>query len=229
MPRKTRFYIPKIPVHVVQRGNNRQEVFFQDEDYAIYLDWLETAAETSGCIVHAYALMPNHVHLLVTPKKTGSVSRMMQNIGRRYVPYINETYERSGTLWGGRYKASLVEERQYLIECMKYIETNPLRSGLVDAPKDYPWSSYAINAYVRKSSLVRPHKRYLALGADDKARRSAYRALLKQPLDDAMLTEIRDAWQTGTPLGSARFRERVERILDTKVGYSKRGRPRLNP
>ena len=122
MPRKPRFFLPEVPVHIVQRGNNRQAVFFDDSDYRAYLNWLREAASRYGCDVHAYVLMTNYVHLLLTPRERESVSRVLQNVGRRYVPYINHTYSRTGTLWEGRFKASLVQEQGYVMACYRYID-----------------------------------------------------------------------------------------------------------
>jgi putative transposase len=128
MPRKPRFFLPGLPIHVVQRGHSREPVFFEDHDYAAYLDWLTEAAARYECAIHAYVLMTNHVHILVTPREAEAVSRMMQYVGRRYVPYINYTYGTSGSIWEGRYKASLIHDEQYLLTCMRYIELNPVRA-----------------------------------------------------------------------------------------------------
>ena len=226
MPRKPRFYLAKMPVHVVQRGNNRQDIFLKDNDRSVYLEWLQEAAERYGCTVHAYALMKNHVHILVSPDSKEGISRMMQYVGRRYVPYFNHAYGRSGTLWEGRYKASLIESDGYLLACMRYIELNPVRAKLVKSPADYRWSSFMANAYGRNNPLVEPHGVYLSLGADDKARRKAYREMFRAQLPDAELGAIRAAWQTGTPLGGERFHKSLERTLRIPVGYAKRGRPK---
>jgi len=226
MPRKPRFYVPGVPVHVVQRGNNRQAIFFDDADYQGYLGWLKEAAERYSCAIHAYVLMTNHVHILATPKDKASISRLMQYVGRRYVPYINQTYGRSGTLWEGRYKGSLVQAEVYLLTCMRYIELNPVRAKLVKTTARYRWSSYHANASGRKSDLISPHKLYLAMGTDDVSRRAAYRALFRGRIDEETIVAIRAAWQTGTPLGNDRFKAKIEKTLKMKVGYAKRGRPR---
>jgi putative transposase len=226
MPRKPRFYLPDIPVQVVQRGNNREPIFFRNDDYVAYLGWLKEGAERYQCKIHAYILMRNHVHILVTPKEKDTISRMMQYIGRRYVPYVNSQYGRSGTLWEGRYKGSLVQADTYLMACMRYMELNPVRTKLAKTAASYPWSSYHYNASGRKNNLLTPHKQYLTLGNDDVSRRTAYKALFRQPIDAETLQAIRLAWQSGTPLGNQRFKLKIERILNTKVGYSKQGRPR---
>jgi putative transposase len=170
--------------------------------------------------------MTNHVHILATPTEKDAVSRMMQYVGRRYVPYVNHTYNRSGTLWEGRYKGSLVQEENYFFACMRYIELNPIRAGMVKTAAAYRWSSYGSNASGRKSELVTPHQLYLALGADDQSRRRAYKALFQQRMTEETMGEIRAAWQTGTPLGNDRFKSKIEKTLKMKVGYAKRGRPK---
>jgi len=157
MPRKPRFYLPGMPVHAIQRGNNRQAVFFGDEDYRAYLSWLKLAGEKYDCHIHAYVLMTNHVHLLVTPGHRDSLGGLFQFVGRHYVAYINNRYERTGTLWEGRYKASLVEEERYLLTCYRYIELNPVRAGMVRLPEHYEWSSYQFNALGESNPLLKPH------------------------------------------------------------------------
>lgn len=226
MPRKPRFHLPDVPVHVIQRGNNRQAIFFAPEDYAAYREWLKEAGERYGCRIHAYVLMTNHVHLLLTPEDSEAISRTMQYVGRRYVPYVNREYARSGTLWEGRYKASLIDAEDYLLSCMRYIELNPLRAGMVKSPSAYRHSSYRANALGRADPLIDPHPVYLSLGRSAKRRREAYRALFHQSLEPKLLDDIRAGWQTGTPLGNDRFRQQIEKTLKTKVGYAKRGRPR---
>lgn len=226
MPRKPRFYLPEVPAHVIQRGNNRQAVFFSDDDYHAYLGWLEEGAARHRCTIHAYVLMTNHVHLLVTPEARDSISRTIQYVGRRYVTYVNGEYGRSGTLWEGRHKGSIISSDAYLLACSRYIELNPVRAGMVVAPGDYPWSSYRSNAVGEYSALLRPHADYLALGDSAASRQHAYRELFRNVLDAGHMHSIRAAVQTGTPLGNDRFREQVEETLQQKVGQARRGRPR---
>ena len=225
MPRKPRFFIPGIPVHIVQRGHSREPVFFDDADYAAYLSWLQEGAERYHCKIHAYALMTNHVHILATPSETDSVTRMMQYVGRRYVPYVNHTYGSSGSIWEGRYKASLVQEEGYLLTCMRYIELNPVRANMVRTPAHYRWTSYRCNGQGKVNSLVTPHPLYVSLGSDLNARLLAYKALFKAHLEEGALDEIRAAWKTGTPLGNVYFKEKIEQRLGKKVGQARRGRP----
>ena len=225
MPRKPRFYLPGIPVHAVQRGHNREAVFYEDADYRAYLGWLREAAERYHCAIHAYVLMTNHVHILATPSDSEGLSRMMQYVGRRYVPYINHHYGTSGTLWEGRYKASLIQEDNYLLTCMRYIEMNPIRANMVSHPRGYRWSSYRANGEGREAPIITPHPLYLALGKLATQRQAVYRALFKAPIDEKSIEQIRAAWQTGTPLGNDYFKTEVETKLKTKVGQARRGRP----
>jgi len=225
MPRKPRFYLPGLPAHVVQRGNNRQAVLFEDGDYTAYLRWLGEGAERYGCAIHAYVLMTNHVHLLVTPQTREGISRMLQYLGRHYVMHINQTYGRSGTLWEGRHKGSVVSADDHLLRCYRYIELNPVRAAMVRSPGRYLWSSYGANAAGKKDPLITPHERYLALGRSAEQRRYAYRELYRDHLEEHQVHEIRAALQTGTPLGNDRFREQMEKTLKQKVGQARRGRP----
>lgn len=225
MPRKPRFYLSDVPVHIVQRGHSRAPVFFEEQDYATYIYWVSEAVEKYDVSVHAFVLMTNHVHLLITPSQGDQVSPFMQFIGRRYVPYINHKYGKSGSIWEGRYKASLVQEDGYLLNVMRYIEMNPVRAGMVELPGHYRWSSFCHNIGKRAISFIREHSIYQRLGADCAERRSAYLELFRGQTDVTELNNIRDAWQTGTPLGNKYFRDKVEQQLSRKVGYTRRGRP----
>lgn len=229
MPRKPRFFLPDIPAHIVQRGRSREPVFFEENDYKAYKGWLKEAADRYECSIHAYVLMTNHVHILATPKTKDGISRMMQYVGRRYVPYINHTYGTTGSLWEGRYKASLINDEQYLLICMRYIELNPVRAGMVTRPESYPWSSYQANAQSQADDLVTPNELYLGLGQSKNDRQSAYKDLFTARIDEIQLRDIRCAWQTGTPLGNDCFREKVEQKLELKVGQDRRGRPKRAP
>ena len=228
MPRKPRYFLPGICCHLVQRGGDHEAVFSDAADHAYYLECLAEAAARYGCAIHAYVLMIDHVHLLLTPKDKPGVSRMMQYVGRYYVPYVNDKYGSSGTLWQGRFKASLVDDAK-LLTCMRYIDTNPVRSGVSRAAAYYRWSSYRANAQARPDALLTPHELYLGLGRNKRARADSYKELCKQPLDAADLRDIREAWQSGTPLGDAQFKKRIERRLKCKVGHARRGRPRKTP
>ena len=225
MPRKPRFYLPDIPAHIVQRGNSRQAVFFGEADYLAYLGWLREGAERHGCFVHAYVLMTNHVHLLMTPREPDAISHIIQYVGRHYVTYVNRRYGKSGTLWEGRHKGCVIHSETHLLACMRYIELNPVRAGMVQRPIDYRWSSYSANAEGSDDALVSPHSLYQSLGTTDVARQEAYRGLFSDDLGAEHVKTIRATVQTGTPLGNQRFREQIERTLACKVGQAKRGRP----
>ena len=225
MPRKRRFFLPGVTTHVVQRGHSRQPVFFEDNDYRGYLRWLGEAAERYQCLIHAYVLMTNHIHILLTPQTREGISRLMQYVGRHYVPYINYHYGTSGTLWEGRFKASLVHEDDYLLTCMRYIELNPVRAGMVSHPRDYTWSSYRANGENKQDKLLTPHTVYRSLGRTIAQRKENYRTLFKAHIDEAEVNQIRQAWQTGTPLGNEYFKEMIEKKLQCKVGQDRRGKP----
>jgi putative transposase len=226
MPRQPRLDLANIPQHVVQRGNDRQPCFFTDVDRVRYLQDLREISLHEGCSVHAYVLMTNHVHLLMTPTASGQVSRVMQSLGRRYVRYINDRYWRTGTFWEGRYKSSLVDRETYLLHCYRYIELNPVRARMTVDPLDYPWSSHAKNAFGKDDALIHPHPAYLALGSTDAERRSAYRALAMEKLSEDDLDAIRAHLQHQHALGSDRFRIAIEKQLSRRAGPAKIGRPR---
>lgn len=162
MARLGRYFLPGQPLHVIQRGNNRAPIFFHDEDYTRYRDWLARAAAEQGCAVHAYVLMTNHVHLLVTPESADSLPRLMQSLGRRYVRSVNAAYRRTGTLWEGRYRAAPIDSEAYFLACCRYIELNPVRARMVAHPRDYRWSSYAAHARGARDALAHDHPLYRA-------------------------------------------------------------------
>ena len=218
-------YMAGMPCHVIQRGNNRDACFYVAQDYQFYLDCMRDACERYRVAVHAYVLMTNHVHLLMTPENAEGISRVMQSVGRRYVQYINLEYRRSGTLWEGRHKASLVDAENYLLICMRYIELNPVRANMVEHPADYRWSSYRFNAQTEGSVILSPHLVYLMLDVDAKQRKHAYRTLFRSQMDDQDLHAIREAIQFSVPLGNDRFKRQIETALGRSIGYAKRGRP----
>ncbi|MGQ0594082.1 MAG: transposase [Gammaproteobacteria bacterium] len=225
MPRRPRYELTTVPQHVIQRGNNQQPTFFSEEDYHRYLGCLREAAIRRRCDIHAYVLMSNHVHLLVTPHRPLAIAKLMQSVGRHYVRYVNDHYGRSGTLWEGRYKASLVDSEHYLLRCYRYIEINPVRAGTVSHPADYRWSSYRRNALGGADAVVTEHAEYTALGASLATRCEAYRALFRVDLDVEVLGEIRDSLNQCRVLGSERFKDEIEAALHRKVRAGKAGRP----
>lgn len=212
-------------MHVVQRGNDRQPCFLDVVDYQRYLRALKEAAIECECHVHAYVLMPNHVHLLVTPATLGGVSRMMQQLGRGYVGYFNTRHHRSGTLWEGRFKSSLVDSDRYLLTCYRYIEMNPVRAAMVAAPGDYLWSSHGSNALGEPDAVVSPHSLYLGLGRNDIERRAAYRELLRLSISDDDLSAIRKHVRQQRVLGTTHFQATIEAMSGRCVRVRPRGRP----
>ncbi|WP_423820570.1 transposase [Salinisphaera sp. SPP-AMP-43] len=229
MPRRPRVMLPQVPVHVIQRGNNRQACFYSDDDYHFYLEWLQKYAESEGCVVHAYALMTNHVHLLLTAKASGGVGQLMKRVGQRYVQYINRTYRRSGTLWEGRFRSCLTQEEHYVMGCYRYIELNPVRAGMVEHPAEYTWSSYRVNGQGEKSRLIKPHSLYDALGRTPAERQAAYRELFRYELDPGLVDEIRKATNGNYVLGSDRFEAEIAAALGRRVSRGKSGRPKKEP
>lgn len=225
MPRKARMFLPDVPCHIISRGNNRDACFYSDDDYLFYLECLSHACNKHRVSVHAYVLMTNHVHLLLTPTSESGIPNVMQSIGRRYVQYINKTYQRSGTLWEGRYKASLVDAEDYLLACYRYIELNPVRASIVIHPGDYRWSSYGVNAGIRSRKALVAHEVYQRLGLDEKSRYYAYRELFSIGMDKTLLHDIQRASTFSMPLGNSRFQEQIEKALSRKIGYARRGRP----
>ncbi len=225
MARLPRLDLPGIPQHLVQRGNDRQPCFADTTDYLRYRWELREAALKHGCAVHAYVLMTNHVHLLVTPEAPGGVSRMMQAIGRRYVGAFNARYRRTGTLWEGRFKSALVDSDTYLLTCHRYIELNPVRAGMVPLPGHYRWSSYRCNALGQPDAGITPHPRYLALGTCPDTRLCAYRALFDDVLDRADADALRIHTQQNKAFGNDRFRERIEALIGRSMEVRTRGRP----
>jgi REP-associated tyrosine transposase len=228
MPRQRRYFIPNIPQHVITRGVDRQPVFFQEQDYSLYLEALQEAAAASDCLIHAYVLMTNHVHLLVTPGRKRSLPLMMQAMGRNYVQRLNVRYRRTGTLWEGRYKASLVQDSNYLLTCQRYIELNPVRARMVAAPGEYPYSSFAHHATGSVDSLISAHSCYLELAVDPSVRQQAYRALFHDLLDENLLAMIRKSTNACGVIGDHQFKEQIEAMLGRAVPTGARGRPRLS-
>lgn len=226
MARLGRYFLPEYPLHIIQRGNNRGPIFFADDDYGRYREWLRAAAAEHGLAIHAYVLMTNHMHLLATPARTDSVPRALQSLGRRYVRYINTTYRRTGTLWEGRYRATPIDSDRYLLECCRYIELNPVRARMVNAPGDYRWSSHRALAGEAGDPLVTPHALYDCLGADRAQRQAAYRELFALALDTEFIDDLRRATQGGWALGDADFKRRIAETLGRRVEKLPRGRPR---
>jgi putative transposase len=220
--------LPDVPVHIVQRGNNRGACFFAEEDYALYLFHLEKLAPRFECAVHAWCLMTNHVHLLLTPGSAESCGLLMKHLGQRYVQHVNRIHSRTGTLWEGRFRSCLAQTEDYVLACYRYIELNPVRAQMVGHPRDYLWSSYRVNAEGRPSGLRTEQAEYLRLGGSDESRRSAYCELSAGQMESRLVDEIRSATNGGFALGGDRFKEDVGRALGRRVTRGTPGRPVLS-
>lgn len=229
MPRRPRIHLPGVPQHVIQRGIDRQAVFFSDDDCRFYLDWLGEYAARREIALHAYCLMTNHLHLVLTAPSAEGLGGLMQDMGRRYVQYVNRTHRRTGGLWQGRYKSSYIQTERYLLSCMRYVELNPVRADMVKAPGEYRWSSYRANALGGEDRLLTPHEQYLALGTTAQERLRAYRDLFVTEVDEPAWTLIRTATQQGVVVGDSRFAEEVGRRLGRAAAPRPRGRPRKTP
>ena len=229
MPRRPRVHLDGVPLRIVQRGHNREPCFFCEEDYLGYLHWLGEALGEARCALHAYVLMTNHVHLLLTPKKAEAVPKLLISLGRRYVQYVNRSYRRTGTLWDSRYKSSLIQAETYLLACQRYIELNPVRAAMVEDPAHYRWSSYRANALGQADARLTPHAIYRELGRGDRERQAAYRALFRAQLDRAAIDDIRLALNQSQPLGNERFYAKIERMTGVRREAKPRGRPRREP
>ncbi len=225
MARLARLCPAKIPQHIIQRGNNRQVCFANEQDFEAYIRGLKDSAKKYKVEIHAWVLMTNHVHLLCTPQKGNAISQMMQSLGRSYVRYFNQKYKRTGTLWEGRFKACLVEEESYLLQLYRYIELNPVRAGMVVEPADYYWSSYQINAQGKVSTLCTPHSLYLALGSDIAEIKLNYQGLFDSCLTERQLGVIRRTVNKGIVLGNEQFSSEVAQLTGRRLATGKCGRP----
>ncbi len=225
MARIGRYFLPHQPLHVIQRGNNRGAIFFGEDDYARYRDWLAAAAAEHGCAIHGYVLMTNHVHLLVTPRAADSLPRTMQSLGRRYVRHVNAAHRRTGTLWEGRYRAAPIDTETYFLACCRYIELNPVRARMVRHPRDYRWSSYRAHAQGDADTLLTGHELYDRLGRTTTERQRQYRELFRAALDERFVDGLRAATNGGWALGDARFKQRIAKALGRRVAPLPKGRP----
>jgi REP-associated tyrosine transposase len=211
MARHPRIVVPGIALHVCQRGNDRQDCFRHDNDRLVYLALLRDYARFRRCEIHAYCLMTNHVHLLVTPADLEGCTLMMRDLGRCYAAYFNRRYEKVGALWQHPFRSCLVDSAEYVMACYRYIERNPVRAHMVGQPDEYAWSSYSGNAALRRDELLTPHPEYLALGAGEMSRPRAYADLLNDPEPSDSLKALRAATDAGIPLVGARLKEELEK------------------
>jgi putative transposase len=228
MPRRARITLPGVAVHVIHRGNDKAECFFSDEDRSFYLFHLGRYLPRARCALHAYCLMSNHVHLLLTAASASGCALLMKGIGQLYAQYVNKQYGRSGYLWEGRFKSCLVQSEQYLLRCYCYVELNPVRPSLVRHPAEYRWSSYSANALGKVSSLVTPHEQYVRLGRTPEERQAAYRGLVAS-LTEEQVDAIRAATNTGYPLGDRRFIRSISAATGARTERGAAGRPPKAP
>lgn len=230
MPRQARLVFADVALHVVQRGHNRQDCFRHETDRLVYLANLRDLTSHTGCALHAYCLMTNHIHLLLTPASSESCGVLMRNLGQRYAQYFNRRYDRRGSLWEGRYKSCLVQSASYLLACHRYIERNPVRAGMVSGTVDYPWSSYAGNAGYADNKLLKPHDEYVALAAECGRRHLLYREFVELPDEPSFLTAIRDATNGGFAVVDPSFASRLPAHLQPRLARRTPGpRPASSP
>lgn len=229
MARLPRLSLPGYPHHIIQRGNNRQAIFSCPADYQTLLDLIEEHAKKSGVAVHAYVLMSNHFHLLVTPEAANSLSRMMQAVGRRYVRYFNDSQGRSGTLWEGRYRSTLIQTESYLLACMAYIDLNPVRAGLAAEARDYPWSSHGHYVGLRSDRVVTPHPLCWTLGNTPFAREAAYADMVHAGISAGQQSALTESALRGWALGDADFVAELQKRTERRVVKAQAGRPVRKP
>ena len=227
MARLPRLTLPGYPHHVIQRGNNRQPIFTSTSDREFLLGLLEENAKRCDVAVHAYVLMGNHFHLLVTPHSADGLPQMMQAVGRRYVRLFNDSHARTGTLWEGRYKSTLIQTDRYLLACMAYVDLNPVRAGLVAQAADYPWSSYGHYAGLRVDKVITPHPLYWELGNTPFAREGAYADLVRNGITHEQQAELTQSALRGWALGGADFVADLQKQTDRRVVKGLAGRPAL--
>ena len=225
MARLPRLTLPGYPHHVIQRGNNRQAIFATSADYQLLLDILTENASKFEVHVHAYVLMSNHFHLLATPQTTNGLPQMMQAVGRSYVRYFNRAQQRSGTLWEGRYKSTVIQMDRYLLACMTYLDLNPLRAGLVSQPQDYPWSSCQHYLGRRVDRLVKPHELFWALGNTPFAREAAYAEMVRVGIDSVQQAALTESALHGWALGEPDFVADLQKKTQRRVTKGSAGRP----
>ena len=226
MARKPRLFVTGIPYHVVQRGNNKGQIFFSDNDYSFFLDVLQEAKAKHPCLIYSYCLMSNHFHLLIEPNEKENISLLMKLLGAKYVRYINKAHGRTGTLWEGRFKCSMVGEEVYFLSCMHYIENNPLRAGIADYPESYRWSSYRARAFGEKNRILDLCPWYNNLGYDMKERQQKYRQFFEVSIPEFTLELIREMTKKGGIVGSDKFKEQIGNLLHKEIIIRSPGRPK---
>ena len=229
MARLPRLTVTGYPQHVILRGNNRQDIFRNTADYQRMLDLIEQHSREQGVEIHAYVLMTNHLHLLLTPQKDQALPKMMQAVGRSYVQTFNKVHGRTGTLWEGRYRSTLIQTERYLLACMAYIDLNPVRAQMVAQPDDYIWSSYSHYVGRRNDRLITPHALYWGLGNTPFAREAAYAEMVHAGIQADQQRALTDATLSGWALGDAQFIAGLKLQTPRRLSKDKAGRPPLKP
>lgn len=226
MARLPRLIVPNQPHHIIQRGTDGTTTFRDDQDFRVFLHWLREGAAEYKVAIHAYVLMSNHIHLLASPADAEGMAKMMQWIGRHYVPYFNKRYSRIGTLWQGRYRTSVIDTERYFMACSRYIELNPVRAGLCHAPEEYAWSSYRHHVGLQPDTLITDHALYWSLGNTPFEREANYRKMVQETVSNAETEMLKSVLMRGWALGSEHFKQELARQVQRRVSPAKRGRPR---
>jgi len=225
MARLPRLTLIDHPHHVILRGNNRQAIFRDTADHQRMLELLQSHAQTQEVDIHAYVLMSNHLHLLATPRQDKALPLMMQAVGRSYVRQFNQRHGRTGTLWEGRYRSTLIQTERYFLACMVYIDLNPVRAGLVTQAVDYPWSSHAHYTGIRQDAWLNPHALYWGLGNTPFARELAYAQLVQAGIEPAHQQALTSATLSGWALGEEGFVAGLQKLTPRRVRKAAAGRP----
>ena len=227
MPRKGRLLVPECPHHIVQRGHNRNAVFLADQDFQYYLDNLTEWKLELNIEIYAWCLMTNHVHIIARPpKQTQVLSEMMKRVNGRQTMYMNKLESRSGSLWNGRFKASPIQEEQYLLNCFRYIELNPVRAGMVRAPQDYPWSSYRERLSEIEGGILDASDYFTGLGNSHDERVMRYKAFLREGTSEKERKFLRDSVRRNQLTGNRGFTDEIERRIGSRIENRAQGRPR---
>lgn len=225
MARLPRLTVPGYPHHIIQRGNNRQPIFATNADYELLLALIDEHARKQHVAIHSYVLMTNHFHLLATPETAEGIPQMMQAVGRRYVRTYNLRHARTGTLWEGRYRSTLVQAERYLLACMVYIDLNPVRAGMVADPAEYAWSSYRYYIGARSDRIITPHPLYWELGNTPFAREQAYGALVQAGIPEEHKRALTDSALRGWALGDPDYVTELQKRTARRVARGQAGRP----
>lgn len=226
MARRPRLYVAEIPYHIVQRGNNRNLTFSHDGDYIYFLRVLQEAKLKHSCFVYSYCLMANHFHLLLKPEGRDNISWLMKLLGAKYAHYFNKKYNRTGTLWEGRFKSSLIDEEEYFLACLHYIEMNPVRAGIVTSPELYRWSSYRMRAFGEKNPIIDLDPWYNSLADNDKERQLRYKKLFQDLVTESAYKLISEMEIKQGIVGAEGFKEKIEKLIHKDIIFRRPGRPR---